>query len=88
MEKRNIKIYLDWIEGKDYKYLAKEFGLAPATIKEICLRYIPIKIQKLPWQRMNQYKKWREYYRRQRASTKDEVRGSEYFASDPTLQDE
>lgn len=63
MDKRNWKIYFEWIDGKDYDVLAKEFDLASSTIKEICTSKVPPKIKQMPWQTANQYKKWREYCR-------------------------
>lgn len=65
MDKRNWKIYFEWIEGKDYKVLAHEFNLAQSTIKEICTSKISDKIKHTPWQTANQYKKWREFKRKQ-----------------------
>lgn len=66
MEKRDWKIYYEWIDGKDYKDLAKEFNLAISTIKEICTSKIPPKIRQTPWQTANQYAKWRQYLHSQR----------------------
>lgn len=60
-DKRNWKIYFEWIEGKEYDQLAKKFGLSSTTIKEICTSKIPLKIRQTPWQTANSYKKWREY---------------------------
>jgi hypothetical protein len=62
-DKRNWKIYFDWIEGKDYDVLAGEFQLSPETIKEICINKIPPKVRSMPWQRANQYQKFREWKR-------------------------
>lgn len=65
MDKRNWKIYFEWIEGKDYNILAEEFKLAESTIKEICTSKVPYKIRQTYWQTANQYAKWREYKRKQ-----------------------
>ena len=65
MDKRNWKIYFEWIEGKDYDVLSHEFNLSPSTIKEICTDKIPDHIKQTYWQTANQYKKWREYKRKQ-----------------------
>lgn len=69
MEKRNWKIYFEWIEGKNYDVLAREFELSKDTIKKICTDKVPDKIRAIHWQTMNQYKKWREYMRKQPKST-------------------
>lgn len=69
MDKRNWKIYFEWIEGKDYKVLAQEFNLAQSTIKEICTSKVPPKIRQLSWQTANQYKKWREYVKNGRGKS-------------------
>lgn len=63
MEKRDWKIYFEWIDGKDYDVLADEFQLARSTIKDICTRHVPDKIKQISWQTANQYAKWREYCR-------------------------
>lgn len=65
MDKRNWKIYFEWIEGKEYTDLAVEFGLSESTIKEICTSKIPQKIKSIPWQTANSYKKFREWKRKQ-----------------------
>jgi Mor family transcriptional regulator len=40
-DKRNWKIYFSWIDGKDYRVLAKEFHLSEETIKHICMEKVP-----------------------------------------------
>lgn len=66
MDKRNWKIYFEWIDGKDYAVLAKEFNLSQSTIKEICTSKVPEKVRHTTWQTQNQYKKWREFKRNQK----------------------
>jgi hypothetical protein len=75
MEKRNWKIYYDWIDGKDYDVLAQEYNLAPSTIKEICTSKVPDKIKQTHWQTANQYKKWREWLRKKRQEEKSDQAG-------------
>lgn len=62
-EKRNWRIYFEWIEGKEYTELAQEFGLAKDTIKEICTSLVPEKVKQQSWQTANSYKKFREWKR-------------------------
>jgi hypothetical protein len=62
-EKRNWKIYFEWIEGKEYEQLATEFKLAKSTVKEICTSLIPLKVKSQPWQTANSYKRFREWKR-------------------------
>lgn len=64
-EKRNWKIYWEWVEGKEYDELSKKFNLAKSTIKEICLSKVPMTIKRQPWQTANSYKKFREWKRKQ-----------------------
>lgn len=75
-EKRNWKIYYDWIDGKDYDVLAREFELAKSTIKEICTSKVPDKVKQTPWQTANQYSKWRSWLSKQRQSEKPDDSGS------------
>ena len=63
-EKRNWRIYFEWIEGKEYPELAEEFKLSKETIKEICTSKVPQKIKQMPWQTANSYKKYREWKRK------------------------
>lgn len=63
-EKRNWKIYFEWIGGKDYDVLAEEFHLSKTSIKDICTSKIPDKIKRTYWQTANQYAKWRAYKRK------------------------
>jgi len=68
MEKRNWKIYFEWIDGKEYDELSREFSLSVDTIKNICTSHVPDKIRQDPqlhWQRANSYKKFREWKRKQ-----------------------
>ena len=70
MDKRNWKIYYEWIEGKEYDQLAKEFELKESTIKEICTSKIPDNIKTNPnlhWQRANSYRKYRQWQKKLRA---------------------
>lgn len=69
-DKRNWKIYFEWIEGKNYDVLAKEFELSRETIKQICIEKVPPKIRNMAWQRSNQYKRFREWKRQQLHSQK------------------
>jgi hypothetical protein len=62
-EKRNWKIYFEWVGGKEYKELAVEFGLSPSTIKEICHKHLPPSIVGKPGLSANAYKKFREWKR-------------------------
>ena len=71
MEKRNWKIYFEWIEGRDYKDLAQEYSLSVSAIKEICTSRVPLKIRQTPWQTANSYAKWREFVKRERRSAPD-----------------
>lgn len=64
MEKRNWKIYFEWIDGKDYEILSGEFNLSPSTIKDIVTSKIPDKVKKTSWQTANQYKKYREWQKK------------------------
>lgn len=63
MDKRNWKIYFEWIEGKNYNILAKEFNLSKDTIKTICTSKVPPSIREKHWQRVNQYENWRKFKR-------------------------
>lgn len=63
-EKRNWKIYFEWIEGLEYPQLAKKYELAVETIKEICKEKIPMSVKRTPWQTANSYKKFREWKRK------------------------
>jgi len=62
-DKRDWKIYFEWIEGKNYNILASEFNLSQDRIKEICISKVPPKIKTMAWQRANQYQKFREWKR-------------------------
>ena len=64
MDKRNWKIYFEWIEGKNYDVLAQEFNLAESTVKEICTSKVPLKIKHIPALTRNGYIKWREFKRK------------------------
>lgn len=64
-EKRNWKIYWEWVEGKEYAELAEKYNLAKTTIKEICISLVPESVKKQVWQRANSYKKFREWKRKQ-----------------------
>ena len=64
-ESRNWKIYWEWIDGKEYMELADEFGLAKSTIKDICISLVPVKVRNMQWQRLNSYKRFREWKRKQ-----------------------
>lgn len=68
-EKRNWKIYFEWIEGKEYPELAIAFNLSKETIKEICTSKVPPSIKKMPWQTADSYRKYREWKRTQRHDT-------------------
>lgn len=63
MDKRNWKIYWEWIEGKEYAELAQEFNLSHDTIKKICLGLVPLNVRNTWWQRANAYRKFREWKR-------------------------
>lgn len=65
-DKRNWKIYFEWIDGKEYAQLADEFKLSASTIKEICHAKIPPKVMKNVGLRMNAYKRFREWYKAKR----------------------
>lgn len=73
-DKRNWKIYFEWIEGKEYRELAQEFGLSADTIKEICTSKIPDKVKHTPWQTSNSYKKFREWKRKHLKQGSNEIR--------------
>lgn len=66
MDKRNWKIYFEWIEGKDYQQLAKEFELSTDTIKTICTAKVPVSIKSKPYMTANSYKRFREWKRSQK----------------------
>lgn len=65
-EKRNWRIYFEWIDGKEYDQLATEFHLSHDTIKEICTSRVPPKVRQTPWQTANSYRKFREWQRKLR----------------------
>ena len=69
-EKRNWKIYYEWIDGKQYAELANEFGLAKSTIKQICTSKVPDKVKQTSWQTDDSYRKWREFVSTERHNTK------------------
>ena len=62
-EKRNWKIYFEWIDGKNYNDLAIEFNLSHSTIKNICHSLLPPKVKGNKWQSQNAYKRFREWYK-------------------------
>lgn len=62
-EKRNWKIYFEWIEGQEYIQLAQKYHLSKDTIKEICVSKVPASVKKQPWQAASSYKKYREWKR-------------------------
>lgn len=62
-DKRNWKIYFEWIDGKEYKELAVEFGLTANTIKEICHQHLPPTVRGNPWQSAHAYRRYREWKR-------------------------
>lgn len=66
MEKRDWKIYFEWINGKNYNELASEFGLAHSTIKKICHRHLPPAVLHAPGLRESAYKKYREWLKNKR----------------------
>ena len=68
-EKRNWKIYFEWIDGKNYNELADEFGLAHSTIKEICHSHLLPKVKGNLWQSQNAYKRFRDWYKAKRLET-------------------
>lgn len=65
-DKRNWKIYFEWIDGKTYNELAQEFDLSHGTIKEICHEKIPPKVKANAGLRINSYKKFRDWYKKKR----------------------
>lgn len=71
LDKRNWKIYFEWIEGKDYTALSAEYELAASTIKEIVTAKIPQWVKDKPWLTANSYKKFREQERKQRTEYKE-----------------
>lgn len=66
-DKRNWKIYFEWIDGKQYKELAEEFDLAHSTIKEICHSLLPPTVRGNIYQSQNAYKRYREWKRTHKA---------------------
>ena len=66
-EKRNWKIYYEWIDGKNYNDLASEFGLAHSTVKDICHSLLPSKVKGNLWQSQNAYKRYREWKKAHKA---------------------
>lgn len=65
LNKRDWKIYFEWIEGKEYKQLSEEFKLAESTIKDICHKLLPLKVKGHPYLSKDAYKPFREWKRKQ-----------------------
>lgn len=67
-DNRNWKIYFEWIDGKEYNELSKEFRLAHSTIKEICHSLLPQKVRGNVWQSQNAYRRYRVWKREHKSN--------------------
>lgn len=63
MDKRNWRIYFEWIEGRSYGDLAKDYNLAESSVKEICKKLIPGWAKNNPYLTKDSYKMFKEWKR-------------------------
>lgn len=71
-ERRNWKIYMEWIEGKEYWQLARDFNLGQESIKDICKKLLPEWVRGKPGLSANGYRKFREW-KRKKNQDRDEL---------------
>ncbi len=74
-EKRNWKIFFEWIRGKNWSALSDQFNLSRDKIKRICLAKVPYKVRNSDKLSANEFSAYRLWKRQHSKTSKRQKEG-------------